>query len=294
MANDRESAVERRRLLAALRRWRRQAELSQQQAASAMGWSLSKLIRLENGRGHPIPGDVLALLAYYGAPMEEAKQFSELTRHLPTRILSNEQALRGVFNPAYVNYLEFERGSRLVRQWHPTLVPGILQTEEYAYEVLTKAFKRNAEDARRIIDARMERQTLLDTANGPRFHFIIDEGILYRPVGTPKIMKAQIERILGLVERSSNGRKRVVVQTLPLKVGVTPGIRGPFILLEFEDDSDQDVLFLETPRGDFFSRDEKEDTEKYQIIFGELEELAMPIEAVQDRVNELLERFGSS
>jgi transcriptional regulator with XRE-family HTH domain len=291
VATDYELAVERRRLRGALRKWRRIAGHSQQQAANTMGWSLSKLIRLENGNGKPIPADVLALLTYYGAPPEEAREFSEIARRLPSRILQNEETLRTVFNPAYVSYLEAERGSSQVRQWHPNLVPGILHTEEYAYQVLTRASKRSPEEAKRIIDARLERQNLLESENGPRFHFILDEGILYRPVGSVRTMRKQIEKILGLIERGPDGTQRIVAQLLPLTAGITPGIRGPFTLLEFDDEDSQDVLYMETPRGDFFSKDEKEDVEAYQIIFGQLEELSDPIETIHDRIDQLLNRL---
>ncbi|WP_328467936.1 helix-turn-helix domain-containing protein [Actinoplanes sp. NBC_00393] len=291
MAIDYELAVERRRLRGALRKWRRIAGHSQQQAASAMGWSLSKLVRLENGSGKPIPADVLALLTHYGAPADDAREFYEVARRLPSRILQNEETLRSVFNPAYVSYLEAERGSSQVRQWHPSMVPGILQTEEYAYQLLTKAFKRSHEDAKRIIDARLERQNLLDLETGPRFHFILDEGILLRPVGSAQTMRKQIEKIVALVDDGPGNNKRVLVQVLPLSAGLTPGIRGPFILLEFDDDDSQDVLFMETPKGDFFSKDEKEEVEPYQIIFGELEELSMSIESMRERIDRLIEQL---
>jgi transcriptional regulator with XRE-family HTH domain len=291
VATDYELAVERRRLRGALRKWRRIAGQSQQQAAAAMGWSLSKVVRLENGNGRPTPADVLALLTHYGAPVDEARAYQDTALRLPSRILQNEETLREVFNPAYVSYLEAERGSSQVRQWHPNLVPGMLQTEEYAYEILTKASKRSDQDARRIIDARLERQSLVELPNGPRFHFILDEAMLFRPVGTARTMRNQIEKILRLVEQSHNGEQRIVVQMLPLTAGVTPGVKGPFILLEFDEEESQDVLFVETPRGDFFSKDEKVDVEPYQIIFGELEQLSKPIESMRERIDQVLADF---
>lgn len=293
MPTNNEIAVMRRRLRGALRRGRRNARLSQQQAADAMEWSLSKLVRLEAGSGRPIASDVIALLTYYGATPEDIREFSDIARELPRRSIQDDEILRSLYQPAYLKYLEFEQASQLVRQWHPTLVPGMLQTEQYAHEILTKAFNRQSRDAQKIIDARLERQELITVPGGPRFHFIIDEAILLRPVGTPRVMREQITKVMELSELHVDGARRVEIQVLPLSIGPHPGMRGPFILLEFEDDEDEDVLFMETPRGDYFTRDDPETTSQYQVIFGFLEKKSLKDEGLTTRAESLLRQIDA-
>jgi transcriptional regulator with XRE-family HTH domain len=277
------AAVRRRRLRSTLRRWRRHASLSQQQAANAMGWSLSKLIRLENGTGRPIPGDVLALLTYYGAHPDECREFAAIARDLLTDASFPRERLSEIYNQAFINFLEFEQAASFERHWHCNLIPGLLQTEEYAREVLSKLLFQSPAYVDRALEARLLRQDLLTGDEGPFFSFLIDEAVFFRPVGSGTIMAHQLEHILRSAERA-----RIEIGIVPVRTGLHPGMRGPFILLEFEDEEDDDVLYMETPSGDFFSRDDPNITTEYHEIFGQLQQVALPYDGMIRRFEQLL------
>jgi hypothetical protein len=224
----------------------------------------------------------MGLLTLYGASRDEITEYVSFARNILNSPLRSTEAARDLFNPAYLTFLDFEQAASFERHWHPNLIPGILQTEEYAYEVYRKIWKRNEEDLTKLIDARLERQQLLEGSEGLDFHFLLDEAILRRPIGTEKLMRQQAEKILEL-----NSRHRIKIQLVPLAIGLHPGIRGPFIMLEF-DDAQDDVLYLETPRAEFFSRDEPATTAEYRLIFSELEQVALSDQEMLERVEEAL------
>jgi hypothetical protein len=217
----------------------------------------------------------LAALTHYHAPEEEARKYAEVARSLPSKSLRDEASLREIFKPEFLTYLEFEQACDVVRQWHSGFIPGLLQTEEYAYYILSKVFLRLPKDAEKIIEARLERQQLLQAVDGPSFRFILDEAAFIRPFEDSRIMKKQVAHILALNEGGASESTHAQVRMVPLAAGPHPGIRGPFILLEFQTGGEDDVLFMETPRGDYFSRDDAESTESYSVMFQRLEDISI-------------------
>jgi hypothetical protein len=213
----------------------------------------------------------MALLMHYEVPDVEREELVDLTRRLPARDVKEEEFLARVFSKPYRAFLETERACDVERQWTNTLIPGMLQTEEYAYEILNSVFRRSKKEASDIIAARMDRQQLLNSPEGPSFTFVLDEALFMRPVASAQVMKAQIQHLIEINELGGRGEVRAKVGLLPFEVGPTPGWRGPFILLEFSDELDDDSVFMETPNGDFFSKNDKDVTSEYQEYFDEIE-----------------------
>jgi transcriptional regulator with XRE-family HTH domain len=278
-------SVQRRELRAAIRRARRAQGLSHQEAADQIGWSSSKIIRMETGVGNaPQPSDVLALLTSYGVERERSDQLFELARTIRNNHANESRnRLAEIHSPAYMSYLEFEQAATNMKEWQTNFFPGLTQTEEYTTEILINVFGNSKEDAARRIETRIDRQQLVEDGNGPQFHFVIDESVLARRVGSVKVMIAQLERLLEV-----SALDRAMIQLLPFDSGPNPGMRGSFTLLEFEEDGDDDVVYMETPRGDFFSRDEKSTTSEYQVIFSRLESLALKESEFERRVKQII------
>jgi hypothetical protein len=111
--------------------------------------------------------------------------------------------------------------------------------------------------------------------------FVLDEAALHRWVGGRDVMRHQLQRL-----KNEATRGNVTIDVVPFSAGAHPGMKGPFAILEFADDRDGDVLFLENPRGDTISRDEQEEIKPYREAFGQLQELAGRgnLEAVIDKV----------
>src|SRR5229473_709514 len=122
--------VQRRRLRTELRRARLDVGLTQEQVAAAMDWSLSKLIRIENGTVGISTNDLKAILAHYKIT-DEGRTAELLALSRGARERSWWNSYRDM-PPRLVQLIEYESASSIIRNFQPMLIPGLLQTEEYA------------------------------------------------------------------------------------------------------------------------------------------------------------------
>jgi transcriptional regulator with XRE-family HTH domain len=268
---DIDPVVARRQLGRELKRIRQKADLTQQAVASLLDWSASKVIRIENGAVAVQPTDVRALLA--AALVTDKVEIDRLVLLARSSKKLEWSEDREVFSQAYGNYLRYEASAAMVRQFNPSLVPGLLQCEEYAFCIAEQVLGMARERAERLVEARLRRQELLTTLDGPNFRFILDETALMRPVGGTQLMERQLNQLYALSQHD-----RVDIRVLPLAAGAHLGMRGPFILLEFEDENFDDVLFLEDPMGDSFTRDDKITLAEYYETFATLESLSATLD----------------
>lgn len=268
--------VQRRRLRTELRRARQAKGLTQEQVAKAMEWSLSKMIRIENASTGISTNDLKALLPLYGiTDDDQINHLVVLARAARSR--SWWSGYRDVAPPALLQLIEYESAAAAIRQFESMFIPGILQTEEYARAALEDFYdeSRASERVTALVELRTRREELLDRENAPHFSFMLDESVVRRVVGSPSIMRGQLRR---LIEASELGN--VTVEVVPFSAGLHPGMKGPFEIVEFADDPDQKVVFLETPRGDIVS-DDPEETANYLEAFRQIKKTSLdPRESV--------------
>jgi transcriptional regulator with XRE-family HTH domain len=158
-------AVLGRRLRADLRRLRDKAERTQREFELAKDWSLSKVIRIENGSVGISANDLRVLLPYYGISDQ-----AEINRFIEAAKVARKDPwaeFRDVHSPAFLSYLNFESSAKRVLQYEPALVPGLLQTEEYADATLAGVYLFEPKSANRRWAARQRRQELHLSANHP-------------------------------------------------------------------------------------------------------------------------------
>jgi transcriptional regulator with XRE-family HTH domain len=109
-----------------------------------------------------------------------------------------------------------------LRWFEPLLVPGLLQTEDYTRALLTGRIGQQGKDVDALVQARMGRQSVLTRESNPaEFLVVVDEGVLHRPVGPPKVMAAQAEHLV-----NASGWPNVVIQVIPAATGVHDGLAG--------------------------------------------------------------------
>lgn len=244
MASDQGPVVQSALLRAELARLRKESGLTQEQVASALDWSPSKLIRVEGGRSSITKVDLDALLATYGVTSESGRdRLQALNRG--AREKAWWAAYREDVNPTYLSYVGFEAGASYIRQFQSGVIPGLLQTLEYA-EVLAA----NSIDAVKVAPAvkfRLQRQAELARRSAPpRQYFVVDEGAVRRHVGVkqdPAIMTNQLRHIADRAE----AEELLTVRVVPFTAGAHPGTSGPFTLLEF-DGALPDLLYLDAGR----------------------------------------------
>ncbi|MET9889479.1 Scr1 family TA system antitoxin-like transcriptional regulator [Streptomyces sp. NPDC006465] len=237
----------RQRLRDRLKRARETAGLTQRQVADTFGWSPSKVIRIENGRIGVSVTDAMALVAEYGIESEEARQLIDLTK--AARQPSWFTAYRSVITPEFETFLAYEESASIVRAYERDVVPGLLQTEEYARALLQGIAEGGEEGGDEVlelrVDLRMKRQKILQSDEA-EFFFILDESALHRRVGNAAIMRQQHEALLRINETSN-----VNVFYVPFTAGAYyPLFRGPCHIFESSSADDDLVTFLENPDGD--------------------------------------------
>src|SRR5919197_4853508 len=159
-----------RRLARELRRLREDQQLTLQEVADRLGWSRATVSRLETGQTKPRHGDVADLLDLYGVPSPDRDALIALARQAKQR--GWWTAYVDVFTDSYVGF-EDEAGQ--ISTWDPQLIHGLLQTEDYARAVITAGRMLSGTPLERRIAARKIRQKLLDRANAPTLHAVIDE-----------------------------------------------------------------------------------------------------------------------
>lgn len=233
--------VQRVRLRTELKKARRDAGLTQEQVASAMEWSLSKLIRIEGGTVGVSVTDLRALLAHYHiTDPEQVAPLVALARAARERSWAG--AYREIISPQYLSYVEYESAASVIRQFEPMVVPSLVQTEEYM-RVIVGEMGVTPDRADTLVQLRLRRQELLEQDKQPELHFVMDEAAVRRHVGGADAMRRQIGHLLAV-----SARDNVTIEIVPFSAGYHPGTRGPMVLFEFPDPRDDDLLYLENSR----------------------------------------------
>ena len=262
--------TQRRRLRTELRKARQAKELTQEQTAREMDWSLSKIIRIETGATGISPRDLKALLRLYGVTdSEHVDAFLALARAARERPWWS--AYRDVAPPSLLQLIECESAAAVIRQFETMFVPGILQTEDYAQAVIQDYYdeRPSSDKLRALVELRVRREELLDRANPPPFQFVLDEAAVRRLVGGSRVMQRQLRRLIELADVP-----HITVKLIPFSAGLHPGMKGPFEIIELTDPTDRDIVFLESSHGDIFS-DNPEDTLTYRENFERLVRAAL-------------------
>ena len=272
MAGDNPSpVVQRRRLRTELRKARQDAGQTQEQVADAMDWSLSKMIRIEAGTVGISTTDLKALLDHYELDDPDLRsQLVVLARAARER--SWWSVYRDVAPPGLLQLIGYEAASYIIRNFETLLIPGLLQTEDYARAVIPSLEGgTTAERLDTLVELRMRRQEQVDRDDPPLMFFILDEAAVRRLVGSRDIMRRQIHYLSEMAAKPN-----VTIEIVPFTTGTHPGLRGPFVIIEFPEPGDEDVLFLEA-RGDLIRGGISEEGEvsAHREVFEELRRLSL-------------------
>jgi len=266
----------RRRLRNELRSARLDKGFTQEQVAAAMDWSLSKMNRIEKAKTGISTNDLKALLPYYGitgkAKTEELLGLARDARQPPWW-----SRFREIAPNTLLELIDYESAASVINQFEPMLIPGVLQTEEYAVAV-PRVFRgegSQAETVPALVELRTSRRDLLTSEGAPNFTFLLDESVIRREAVSPAIMSQQLAHLGELAELPN-----VTIQIVPFTAGLYPGIKGAFKVIEFEGEPDDSVAFLEGPSGDEIVEG-SEETGRYLETFHRIEQIALkPSESV--------------
>jgi len=252
-----------RRLALELLRRREAAGLTREEAARQLEWSTSTIFRIETGRSRPQPGNVRVLLGLYGVTGPERDGLIRLARE--ARQPGWWHSFRDVLPNPYEVYIGLEAGAASIRNFEPNVVPGLLQTEEYARQTLRNGpGELDREDVERLVQVRLERQRILGREDRPRLWAVIDEAVIRRVVGGPEVMREQLRHLIECAEQG-----KTTLQVVPFGAGAHAGTTGPFIILDFPEPTDPAVVYVETLAGDIYL-EEPLDVDRYTLAFARL------------------------
>lgn|SRR6266568_454508 len=274
----------RRRLRTELRTARLNKDLTQDQVARAMEWSLSKMNRIEKAKTGISVNDLRALLPLYGiTDKERTEELLDLARAARQAPWWREYS--EVAPTTLLELIDYESAASTVSQFETMFVPGILQTEEYASAVLQVFYdeKSAPKKVAALVELRTKRRALLTSENAPDFSFVLDESVIRRQAGSAAIMGQQLRHLVDAAELPN-----VTIHVIPFAVGLHAGMKGPFEVVQFDDTPDENVVFLEGPRGDFIG-DDPEETESYLGAFARITETSL---APSDSVARLSKAIG--
>jgi len=239
-----------------LRKLREEAGITRQQAGYNIRGSESKISRLELGRVGFKERDVADLLTMYGVADEnERKSFLDMVKQ------SNEAGWWRKFGETvptwFTDLVGLEEAASRIQTWEPLFVPGLLQIEPYARAIFSHGRPELADErVDQLVALRMRRQKMLARPDAPRIWAVLDESVLYRPIGGPKVFKQQLEYLLEVTTLP-----HVSVQILPYcRSGLSA--EHAFSLLRFAEAELPNIVYVEYLTGAHYL-DKRDEIEKY-------------------------------
>jgi transcriptional regulator with XRE-family HTH domain len=261
--------LRRRELSARLKQLREQAKIGVGEAAEALGCSTDKIHWIERAEwNRPRWRDVRDLLECYGVTDERLRDYLiQLARD------SSQQdwwhPYRSMLSETYTTYIAFEGEAEEILTFELAVVPGLLQTEDYARALNREGPAEVGEDGiEERVKVRAERQRILEGDDPVRLFAVIDEAALRRPVGKPEVMRAQLEHLIQMADHP-----KITLQVLPFAAGPHPATGGPFTILTFPDVGTGDAVYIETIAGQLLI--ESHGVDRYQSVYRRLNAKAL-------------------
>ncbi|MEU3506498.1 helix-turn-helix transcriptional regulator [Streptomyces longwoodensis] len=284
MASSVNPTVRRRRLGQELRRLRELKGMTAEEVAERLLVSQSKISRLENGRRSISQRDVRDLCGVY--EVEDQRIVDSLMQMAKD---SRQQGWWHAFGDVpYSVYIGLETDAASLRVYDPQVVPGLLQTRQYAQVLIAGALPETTQaEVEKRVQVRMRRQERISSPDNPlRLWTVLDEAALRRVVGNRELMREQLEF---LVEQSQ--LPHVTVQVIPFEMGAHPGLNGQYAILEFPDAADSSVVYIEGVTSDLYL-EKPNDVQKYSVMYEHLRAQALNVEQSRQFIADAAKQYA--
>lgn len=280
-------SVYRRQLSSRLKELRDQANLTLTEVAKTVEVNQGSLSRIETGERGTTPVLVKALLDAYGVTDAETREdILDLVRADQAQSKPWWRKYSAVINTTqYGGYLALEASANTFRNYEPQLVPGLLQTSDYAREVITAMrVDLDAKQIEALVTVRMGRQAILQGEGAPKLWAVIDEAALRRIAGSPAVLKGQLEHLLALAKRPN-----ITVQLLKFAAGFHPGLYGSFMLMGFPEPN-PDVVWVENLTNSVYFENSA-DVDRYTEVFDHLRARALGPPETRSRLGTMIKEL---
>jgi transcriptional regulator with XRE-family HTH domain len=240
-----------------------------EEAAAQLGWSASKVSRIETGQAVGT-ADLGRLLDLYQVTGFDRDALGHLARSVEEHRRGWWDAYADTLGHGYAEMIKLEAGAKSERQYVPTVVPGLLQTAAYATEIIRSSPLDTAEEEiRQRVLVRTKRQRELTKEDPLELAVVIDEAVLRREVGGPTLMKDQLSHLAEMA-----GLPNITLQVLLFTNGPHPGITTGFTILQSPGVIVTEVVYLEYLTKELFVWDSS-DIVQYGRTFDRLREIAL-------------------
>lgn len=264
---------------AELRDARTKVDISVRELARQLGIGHAKVSLWENGKKIPKTEDVASYLTVIGVTGDERERLLEMARlaEQPNWLLAGVPGIDAELGAL----MEFEKTAKEITVWAPLLIPGLLQTGDYA-----RAIMGNSPSADTRVAMRLGRRDVLTRRHPAEFTAIIGEAVLRDAITEPEVTVAQLEHLRRTAELPN-----VTVQIMPSRVGYHPGLAGPFVLLEFA--KAKPIVHVEHHRASAFAFEDA-DVAAFVDVAERLRGLAMNPDESASFIAELMNELESS
>jgi len=280
-------SVYRRQLSARLKELREKAALKMADVAAAIEINQGSLSRIESGDRGTTPVLVKAMLDCYGVTDPAVREdLLDLVRADQAQRQQWWRKYSAVINTTqYGGYLALESSALALRNYETELIPGLLQSEQYARQVITSMrVDLTPGQVEALVQVRMNRKKLLEGQDAAKLWAVIDEAAFRRIEGTPEVLRGQLEHLL-----EATTQTHITVQVLPFSAGFHPGLDGSFVLMAFPEPN-PDVVWVENgPNSVYFEG--PADVERYSEVFDHLRARALGPPETRTWLNDMLKEL---
>jgi transcriptional regulator with XRE-family HTH domain len=248
--------------------FRKRTGLEQIEAAKRAGLGRVKLSHMETGERRQHPADVAKVLAAYKVPQHEINRMTSLAE------VPDESTWWGAWSDVVpdwmVTIVGLERLATKLFVFEPIVIPGLLQTEEYARALSRSSQRVRIDHSERVVELRMERAERLAIENPLQLHAAVNEQALRLKVGTPEIMRSQYEHLIDMAKWPN-----IALQVVVPERGPHQATTGQFVVMEF--DKARPISYVETQDGAMYVQHPGQ-VDTYRESARNLEEVALPPE----------------
>ena len=258
--------VRRRRLAELLKQLRGRAGLTIEEVAAHFEWSESKLYRIERAAHGVSVSDARLLLDLYGVTGNQADEVLDLVRGAKERGWWHNYA---DLPEPLTTFVALEQDAASIADYSSELVPGLLQTADYARAIRRAYLHHDDEETERWLAVRAKRQARLTGPDPVTYWVVLNEAVLLRSVGSKEVMNDQLRHLIELSDLSN-----VTIQVLPFAAGAHPAMDGSFTIFWFADEAAPPIVYTEHPTSILYL-ERSSDTERYSLVFDHLRARAL-------------------
>ncbi|HEY9468923.1 MAG TPA: helix-turn-helix transcriptional regulator [Propionibacteriaceae bacterium] len=266
---------------------RKQTGLTLEEVGERMRWPQSKISRIENGMVRAHWGDIQDLLDLY--------EFHDTDQRKALLALAKSARERGwwhaygaTLDHPFADLITLEATCREICTYQNQVVPGLLQSKEYAQAMIgaSKVWEHR-DGVEKFVEVRTARKAILTRDTPVTLWAILGEAILYQRVGGATVMRDQLRHILEIARMPN-----VTVQVLPFSAGASTGMYGPFTSLKFPSPGVPEVIYLENLTGGLYLEHEDE-VRRYTLAFNHLRASALPTKESTKLIAQVAEELQS-